>query len=136
MRALQNLLVSVGPSGRSSSYAPLQLLKAKAFMLSRFWRVKSLKSQFLTAVISCWKIQLFGSLSHLFKWCLLYELNSCLFFFLKCKFSLIRQVPSNTQLCELEAALNGGFLNKFTHIKQTTKNVSKIKVSLKLSLKE
>lgn len=29
--------------------------------------------------------------------------------------SLIRQVPSNTELFEPEAALNEGFLNKFTH---------------------
>lgn len=41
--------------------------------------------------------------------------------FPKCRFSLIKQVPSNSELSEPEAALNEGFLNKSTCIQHATK---------------
>lgn len=47
--------------------------------------------------------------------------------FPNCRFSLIRQVPSNSELFKLQAALNEGFLNKSTHIQYATKKQERTK---------
>lgn len=76
----------------------------------------------LPAAINCLRTQLlkisfsYGQMVSAF----LVELLPILF--PKCRFSLIRQVPANSELCEPERALNEGFLNKCMHTSSKKKN--------------
>lgn len=47
--------------------------------------------------------------------------------FPKCRFNLMRQVPSNSELFKPQAALNESFLNKSTHIQYATKTQERTK---------